>query len=64
MKWALSEVITEVMEAGLTLDFLHEQTSARTSCPLTVQDSDRYFRIPEGQPKIPLTSSLRARKRQ
>ncbi len=58
---ALSEVITGVLDAGLTLELLHEQSYTNAPWPWTDRSDDGYYRLPAGWPRFPLTYSLRAR---
>ena len=58
---ALSEVVTAVLEAGLVLEMLHEQTFTNAPWPSAVRGADGYYRLPESWPRFPLTYSLRAR---
>ena len=58
---ALSEVVGAVLGAGLVLELLGEQTFTNAPWPWLVQGDDRYYRLPEGWPRYPLTYSLRAR---
>jgi 2-polyprenyl-3-methyl-5-hydroxy-6-metoxy-1,4-benzoquinol methylase len=58
---ALSEVITAVLDAGLTLELFHEQSYTNAPWPWTERGEDGYYRLPEGWPRFPLTYSLRAR---
>jgi hypothetical protein len=53
---ALSDVISALLDVGLSIELFHEQsyTNAR---------EDGFRRLPEGWPKYPLTFSLLARKR-
>jgi 2-polyprenyl-3-methyl-5-hydroxy-6-metoxy-1,4-benzoquinol methylase len=59
----ISRVVNELIDAGLTIEFLreHEGTcSASLSC--LVQGEDRVFRMPPGSLSLPLSFSLRARR--
>jgi SAM-dependent methyltransferase len=58
---SLSEVVSAVIGAGLTLELLHEQSYTNARWPWTVRGADGFYRLPEGWPKYPLTYSLRAR---
>ncbi|HYA68630.1 MAG TPA: class I SAM-dependent methyltransferase [Acidimicrobiales bacterium] len=60
--YALSEVITAVLDAKLDLELLHEQSYTNAPWPWAVRGDDGFYRLPEGWPKYPLTYSLRARK--
>jgi SAM-dependent methyltransferase len=59
---ALSEVVTAVLDAGLVLELLHEQSYTNAPWPWTVRGPDRFHRLPAGWPRYPLTYSLRARR--
>ena len=51
------------MEAGLQLEFLHEhETLPSRYLPMMVPDGERLYRLPAGQPSLPLSFSLRASK--
>jgi 2-polyprenyl-3-methyl-5-hydroxy-6-metoxy-1,4-benzoquinol methylase len=58
----LGEVITAVLDAGLTVELFHEQSYTNAPWPWTVRGNDGFYRLPKGWPKYPLTYSLRARK--
>lgn len=59
---ALSEVVTAVLDAGLTLELLHEQTCTNAPWPWAELGDDGLYRLPAGWPRFPLTYSLRARR--
>lgn len=59
---AISEVLSAVLEAGLTVELFHEQSFTNAPWPWMVRGDDGYYRLPEGWPKYPLTYSLRARR--
>ncbi len=58
---ALSDVVTAILDAGLTLELLHEQSYTNAPWPWTVLGEDGYYRLPAESPRFPLTYSLRAR---
>jgi SAM-dependent methyltransferase len=58
---SVSEVVTAVLGAGLTLELLHEQSYTNAPWPWTLKGRDGFYRLPEQWPKYPLTYSLRAR---
>ena len=58
---AISDVITAVLDAGLTLELFHEQSYTNAPWPWTERGDDGYYRLQEGWPRFPLTYSLRAR---
>jgi hypothetical protein len=60
---ALSDVITALLDAGLTLELFHEQSYTNAPWPWTERGDDGYYRLPQGWPRFPLTYSLRAAKR-
>jgi SAM-dependent methyltransferase len=59
---ALSEVISAVLSAGLTLHSFREQSYTNAPWPWTYKGEDGFYRLPEGWPKYPLTYSLLAHK--
>lgn len=60
--WALSEVVTAVLGAGLRLELLGEQEVTNVPLPWLVRSAGGLYRIKPGSPRYPLTYSLRARK--
>lgn len=59
----LSDIVTGLIEAGLTLDFLHEhETLPSRLFPSMVPTPDRMFRLPDGAVPMPLAFSLQALK--
>ena len=59
---SVSEVVTAVLGAGLTVELLREQSYTNAPWPWTIKGADGFNRLPEGWPKYPLTYSLRARR--
>ena len=59
---ALSDVITAVLDASLTLELFHEQSYTNAPWPWTKRGDDGYYRLPDGWKRFPLTYSLRARR--
>ncbi|MCB5173758.1 class I SAM-dependent methyltransferase [Microvirga lenta] len=60
----LSDILTGLMEAGLTLEYLREhETLPSKLFPSMVPTGDRMYRLPDGAVPIPLAVSLRAVKR-
>jgi len=59
---AISDVISAVLDAGLTLELFHEQSYTNAEWPWTERGADGYYRLPPGWPRFPLTYSLRARR--
>ena len=55
----LSDVLSAVLDAGLTLELFHEQSYTNVPWPWAERGSDGYFRGPEGARRVPLTYSLR-----
>ncbi|HYM03755.1 MAG TPA: hypothetical protein VET85_12465, partial [Stellaceae bacterium] len=57
----LGAIVTAVTAAGLTLDYLleHDQLPWRLY-PTLVAGPDRTWRLPLGQPRLPLSFSLKA----
>jgi SAM-dependent methyltransferase len=60
---SISDVITAVLDAGLSLELFHEQSFTNAPWPWAKR-GDGYYRLPSGQPRFPLTYSLRARNAQ
>jgi SAM-dependent methyltransferase len=57
----LGDVVSAVIDAGLTIELLHEHDyTLFPRWPFLEQDGDSY-RMPAGQPRLPLMYSLRAR---
>jgi SAM-dependent methyltransferase len=57
----LSEIVGSLVEAGLRLDFRHEhETLPWRPFPMMVEVGERMFRLPDGQPRLPLAVSLKA----
>jgi len=59
---AISEVITAVLDSGLSLELFHEQSYTNAPWPWAVKGDDGFWRLPDGWPRFPLTYSLRARR--
>jgi SAM-dependent methyltransferase len=59
---AISDVISAVLDAGLTLELFHEQSYTNAMWPWAERGADGYYRLPAGWPRFPLTYSLRARR--
>jgi 2-polyprenyl-3-methyl-5-hydroxy-6-metoxy-1,4-benzoquinol methylase len=59
---AIGEVLTAVLETGLTVELLHEHSYTNAPWPWTVRGDDGYFRLAPGWPRYPLVYSVRARK--
>jgi hypothetical protein len=54
--------VTAVIDAGLTVEFLHEHDyTLFPRWPLLEKSGLGAYRLPEGRPRIPLMFSLRAR---
>jgi SAM-dependent methyltransferase len=58
----LGEIVTLLIEAGLRIDFLHELPFVDWPVPFLEQREDGTWRLPEGQPELPLFFSLKATK--
>ena len=60
---SLAAIFTALIDAGLTITMFREhEVLPWQGLPCLVPASDRLWRLPEGQPRIPLSFSLRARK--
>lgn len=58
----LGDIVTALVNAGLTVEFLHEHPfTFYARWPFLVRTEDDY-RFPDGQPRLPLVFSLRAHK--
>jgi SAM-dependent methyltransferase len=65
LQWihSLSAIFTALIDAGLTITMFHEhEVLPWRGLPCLVPASDRLWRLPDGQPRIPLSFSLRAKK--
>jgi SAM-dependent methyltransferase len=61
----IGEVINALIDAGLTIEFLHEfPYAARAKFPFMEQGPDGWWRLPSHYPQIPFLFSLQARKSQ
>jgi SAM-dependent methyltransferase len=59
----LGEVVSEIVSAGLALEFLHERDyTLFPRWPILEKSGFDEYRLPEGVPNIPLMYSLKARK--
>ncbi len=59
----LSDVVSALIGAGLTLEFLHEHEHTYfPRWPFLEKSGSDTYKIPEGRPRIPLTYSLLARR--
>ena len=59
----LGEVITALIDAGLTIEFLHEfPYAARAKFPFMEQGADGWWRLPAQYVQIPFLFSLQARR--
>jgi len=53
-----------LVEAGLTVDFLHEHDRAGWKMLEGLEEAgDRWWVMPAGQPQVPLSFSIKATKR-
>ncbi len=57
----LGDVVSAVIEAGLTLELLHEHDFTLSPRWPFLEERDGVFHMPAGQPRLPLMFSLRAR---
>jgi hypothetical protein len=56
-------VVTSLVDAGLTIEFLHEfPYAARAKFPFMEKGEDGWWRLPEEYVQIPFLFSLQARK--
>ena len=59
----IGEVITALIDGGLTIEFLHEfPYAARAKFPFMEKDPDGWWRLPPRYVQIPFLFSLQARK--
>jgi SAM-dependent methyltransferase len=59
----LSDIIGSLLEADMRLDFFHEhEVLPWKRLKMMEETEDRYFRLPDGQPRMPLAFSLKAYK--
>ena len=58
---AVSEVLSAVLDAGLTLELFHEFDVTPAPTPWLELGPDRLYHFPPGRSRFPLTYSLRAR---
>ena len=59
----LGDTVTAVTEAGLTLEYLREHDSLPWRLyPTLIADADGMWRLSAGQPRLPLSFSLKARR--
>jgi SAM-dependent methyltransferase len=59
---ALGDVLTAVLDAGLTIEMFHEQASTKVPWPWAVRGDDGSRRAPDDGPRFPLEYSLLARR--
>jgi hypothetical protein len=50
---ALSEGVSAVLRAGLTLELLHEQSYTNAPWPWMTRGGDGFYRLPDGWPRYP-----------
>jgi ubiquinone/menaquinone biosynthesis C-methylase UbiE len=61
--WAMGDVITAVVRAGMTIELVGEhEMGVEQKWPFMVRGRDRFWRMPRGRPSIPQLWSLRARR--
>ena len=57
----LGDIVTALIDAGLTIEFLHEHDfTVYEMYPFVTRAEDGYWRLPPGLPRLPLMFSLRA----
>jgi SAM-dependent methyltransferase len=57
----LGDIVTAIADAGLALEYLREHDAvAWKMLPLLEEGADRMWRLPAGQPRLPLSFSLKA----
>jgi SAM-dependent methyltransferase len=60
---SLSDIVTVLLDAGLTLEFLHEFPQCQYQrYPFMTQDADGWWRLPSSLPALPMLFSLKARR--
>lgn len=59
---AISEVLSAVLDVGLTVELFHEFDVTPAPTPWLELGRDRLYHFPRGKPHFPLTYSLRARR--
>jgi len=60
----LSDILGALIEAGLSIEMFREhEVLPWRGQPMLVAASDRLWRLPDGHPRMPLSFSVRARKR-
>jgi SAM-dependent methyltransferase len=58
---SLGDIVSAICGTGLRLEFLHEHDmTVFQQFPELVRGDDGFFRLPEGQPRVPLMYSLKA----
>ena len=59
----IGDILSALMDAGLMLTYFKEHDSlAWAMWPKLVEGPDRMFRMPAGEPNLPLSFSVKARK--
>jgi hypothetical protein len=59
---SISDVLTAVLDAGLTIELIHEFDRTPAPTPWLVPDGSGPFGFPDGAFRFPVTFSLRARR--
>ncbi|HEX3981650.1 MAG TPA: class I SAM-dependent methyltransferase [Acidimicrobiales bacterium] len=59
---SVSEVLSAVLDCGLTLELVHEHSYTNAPWPWLIRGDDKMFRLPDGWPRYPLAYSVRARR--
>src|SRR3954453_19204585 len=60
---SVGEIVTALIDAGLTIDFLHEFDFMEWELPWLVKGDDEHWRLPASEAQLPLFFSLKASKR-
>jgi hypothetical protein len=58
----LGDIVNALISAGLRLEFLNEYDVTMFPLYKVLEQRDRYYRLPEGMPRVPLMFSVRASK--
>ena len=57
----LGEIVTALIDAGLTIQFLREHKSCLwQALHFMIEGDDGWWRLPDGQERLPLMYSIRA----
>ena len=59
-RWTLGDIVTALIEAGLTIEYLHEfPFSVYDAWPTMIEDGDWWY-YPDKKKDVPLTFSVKA----